>query len=51
MNPEATFFCYLIALVLFVLAAANVPERFVNYVAAGLAFALLPTFWAAMRAL
>lgn len=33
--------CYLIAVVLFVLAAMNVPSR-VNLIAAGLAFAFFP---------
>ncbi|WP_157520469.1 hypothetical protein [Herbidospora daliensis] len=42
--------CYLIAFVLFILAALNVGARF-NLVAAGLAAAVLPTLVAAFNGL
>lgn len=49
MSPEAVFLCYLVALVAFGLAAAVVPVARINLTALGLAFWLLPTFWAAME--
>ena len=51
MSPEATFFCYLVALVAFVLAAANVPIPRLGLLGLGLAAWLFPTFWNAMEAL
>ncbi|WP_157518817.1 hypothetical protein [Herbidospora mongoliensis] len=42
--------CYLIAFVLFILAALNIGARF-NLVAAGLAAAVLPTLVAAFNSL
>jgi hypothetical protein len=41
--------CYLVALILLLLATANVPSR-VNLLALGLAFAVLPHLIAAMQA-
>ena len=41
--------CYLVAVVLFVLAAFNVPSR-INLMAAGLAFAVLPSLIDALQA-
>lgn len=41
--------CYLIALVLFLLAAFNVPAR-INLLALGLAFAVFPLLWDAVQA-
>ena len=51
MGIEATFFCYLVALIAFVLLAFSVGFPRVNVLGVGLAFAILPTFWASLEAL
>jgi hypothetical protein len=42
--------CYLVAVILFVLATFNIPARF-NLIAAGLAFTVLPPLIHAMHAI
>lgn len=49
MDPTAAFVCYLIAVILFVLAAFNVPAR-VGLMALGLAIATIPSMWNALAA-
>lgn len=51
MSVEATFICYLIALVAFILVALNVALPRVSVLGVGFAAAILPTFWNAMEAL
>lgn len=51
MSPEAIFFCYLVAIVAFAIATFRGSIPPVSLVPLGLAFWLLPTFWAAMKAL
>jgi hypothetical protein len=50
MDPAAAFVCYLIAVILFVLAAFGVPSPRVGLMALGLAFFALPFCWNALAA-
>lgn len=52
MSIEGQFFCYLVAIVMFALVAAKIPEHpRLSYLGVGLFFGFLPWFWTAMKAL